>query len=110
MSATPAVPFDSDLFPAPRRHHPSDALRCRLLFAVVGSQISSPPSTGSAPAAALDVAQNFFGLEAINRKLPRMMAGAVALALTKAIVKQLANAVGADCCNGDRASHRDISP
>jgi ABC-type uncharacterized transport system permease subunit len=43
------------------------ALLCRLLLAVVRSQISSPPSADSAAAAALDVAQNFFGLEAINR-------------------------------------------
>jgi hypothetical protein len=63
---------------------------------VVRSQISSPPSADSAPAAALDVLQNFISLEAINRKLPRMMAGPIAFALAEAIDKQLANAVGAD--------------
>jgi hypothetical protein len=54
-------------FPALRRHHPSDALPRSLLLAVSRSQISSPPSADSATAAALDVAQNFFGLKAINR-------------------------------------------
>jgi hypothetical protein len=54
--------------------------------------------------------QNFIGLEAINRKLPRMMAGPVAFAVAQAIDQQLANAVGANGSYGDRASHRNISP
>jgi len=37
--------------------------------------------------AVLDVAQNFFGLKAVNRQLPRMMTRPVALALAKAIDK-----------------------
>jgi hypothetical protein len=41
--------------------------RAALLLAVVGTKVSSSPSTNSATAAALDVAQNFFGMEAINR-------------------------------------------
>src|SRR5262245_34151331 len=65
----------------------------RLLLAIVRSQISATPSADSAAAAALDVAQNFFSLEAINRKLPRMMTGPVAFTLSKTIDKQPANAV-----------------
>jgi hypothetical protein len=38
-----------------------------LLLAGVRSQISSPPSAHSAPVSALDVAQNFISLKAINR-------------------------------------------
>jgi hypothetical protein len=49
------------------RHHPAHALPCRLLLAVVRSQISSTPSANSTTATALDVAQDFIGLEAINR-------------------------------------------
>jgi hypothetical protein len=64
-----------------------------LLLAVVRSQISPPPSANSAPAAALNVAQDFFSLEGINRKLARMMTGPIAFALAEAIDKQLANAV-----------------
>jgi hypothetical protein len=78
------------------RHHPAHALRCSLLLAVVRSQISSPPSADRASAAALDVAQNFFGLEAINRQRALMMAGPIAFALAETIDKQLANAVSAD--------------
>jgi|GEM_PF-1165072 hypothetical protein len=92
------------------RHHPADALPRRLLLAVVRSQISSLPSADSAAAAALDITQNFFGLEAINRKLPEMMTGPVALTLAEAIDKQLVNAVSADGGDGDRTSHRHISP
>ena len=92
------------------RHHPADALPRRLLLAVVRSQISSLPSADSAAAAALDITQNFFGLEAINRKLPEMMTGPVALTLAEAIDRQLVNAVSADGGDGDRSSHRDISP
>jgi hypothetical protein len=57
------------------RHHPADTLPRSLLLAVVRSQICSPPSTDRAPAAALDVLQNFFGLEAINKQRALMMAG-----------------------------------
>jgi hypothetical protein len=45
--------------------------------------------------AAVDVAQNFFGLGAINRQLALMVRMA-AFALAKAINKQLANAVSAN--------------
>jgi hypothetical protein len=41
-------------------------------------------------------AQNFFGLEAVNRQLALMMAGPIPLTLVQAIDEQLANAVGAD--------------
>ena len=75
--------------------NPADALPCRPLLAVVRSQISSPPSAERTAAAALDVAQNFFGLEAVNRQRALTMAWPVALTLAKAIDKQLANAVSA---------------
>jgi hypothetical protein len=78
----------------PGRHHPADtALPRSLLFAVVRSQISSPPSADSAAAAALDVAQNFFGLEAVNRQHALMMARPIAFAFSEAIDKQLTNAM-----------------
>ena len=83
----------------------SSSRRSAVRLAVVRSQISSPPSADSAAAAALNVAQNFFGLEALNRELPRMMAGPIAFALAETIDKQLANAVSANGCNGDRAIH-----
>jgi hypothetical protein len=82
--------------PLPWRHHPADALPHRLPLAEIGSQISPSSSADRATAAALDVAQNFFGLEAINRQLSRMMTGSVAFAFAEAIHKQLANAVCAD--------------
>jgi hypothetical protein len=90
------------VFPSLWRHHPADALPRNLLLAVVRSQISSPPSAHSATAAALDVLQNFFGLEAVNRQRALMMAGPIAFALAETIDKQLTNAVSAD--GGD--SHR----
>jgi hypothetical protein len=68
----------------------------RLLLAVVRSQIRSSPSADCATASALDVAQNFVSLEAVNRQLPRMMTGPVAFALAETIDKQLANAVSAN--------------
>jgi len=67
-----------------------------LLLAVIGSQISPSPSADSAAAAALNVAQNFFGLEAVNRELPLMMAAPIAVAFAQAIDEQLANAASAD--------------
>jgi hypothetical protein len=42
-------------------------LACRLLLAVVRTKVSSTPSADSAAAAALYVAQNFFGLEQLDR-------------------------------------------
>jgi len=69
----------------PRRHHSLHALRCRLLLAVVRLQISSPPSAHSATTGPLDVAQNFFGLEAINRQRALMVTGPVAFALAEPI-------------------------
>jgi hypothetical protein len=71
----------------------SSSRRSAVPPAVVWSQISPPPSANGAATAALDVLQNFIRLEAINRKLPRMMAGPIAFALAEAIDKQLANAV-----------------
>jgi hypothetical protein len=65
----------------------------RLPPAVVGTKISSSPSADSATAAALDVAQNFFGLEAINRQLALMMTRPIAFAFAEAIDQQLANAM-----------------
>jgi hypothetical protein len=73
-------------------------------------KLSPSPSADSATAAALDVAQNFFGMEAVNRQLALMMAGPIAFTLAKTIDKQLANAVSANGCNGDSSSHRNISP
>ena len=68
-----------------RRHHPADALPCRLLLAVVWAQISAPPSADSAAATALDVAQNFFGPKAVNRQLALMMASPTAFAFAYAL-------------------------
>jgi hypothetical protein len=65
--------------------HPPDTLPCRLLFAVVRPQISSPPSADSATATTLDVAQNFFGLEVVNRQRALMVARPIAFALAEAI-------------------------
>jgi hypothetical protein len=76
-----------------RWHHPADALTRCLLLAVVWPEIGTPPSADSAAASALDVAQNFFGLEAVDRQLAVMMAGPVAFAFAKAIDKRLANAM-----------------
>jgi hypothetical protein len=64
-----------------------------LAACVIGTKVSSPPSTDSAAAAALDVAQNFFGLEAVNRQHALMMARPIAFAFSEAIDKQLANAM-----------------
>jgi hypothetical protein len=50
-----------------RWHHPADTLLCRLLLAVVWSQINPPPSADSTAAASLDVLQNFFSVEAVDR-------------------------------------------
>jgi hypothetical protein len=76
-----------------RRHHPADALPCSLLLAVVGTEISPSPAAGGAAAATLDVAQNFFGLEAVNRQRALMVARPIAFALAQAIDEQLANAM-----------------
>jgi hypothetical protein len=65
----------------------------RLLLAVVGSQVSPPPSADSAAAAAFDVAENVVSLEAVSRQRALMMAGPIAFALAEAIDKQLANAM-----------------
>jgi hypothetical protein len=80
---------------APRqswRHHPADTLSCRLLLAVVRSQISSTPSADGASAAPL-VLQNFISLEAVDGQLSRMVAGPIAFALAETIDEQLANGV-----------------
>jgi hypothetical protein len=64
------VRVDPGLGPPPRCGGiiPADALLGRLLLAVSSrSKISAPPPAHSATATALDVAQDFFGLEAINR-------------------------------------------
>jgi hypothetical protein len=63
------------------RHHPADALSRRLLFAVVGPQISATPSADGAAAAALDVAQNAPGLAALASKAFRVGAGGVDYAI-----------------------------
>jgi hypothetical protein len=49
------------------RHDPANALPRLFLPAVVSPQISPPPSANSTAATALDVAQNVFGQESINR-------------------------------------------
>jgi hypothetical protein len=85
-------------------HHPADALSSCLFFAVIRSTISSPPSAHSTAAAALNVAQNFFGLEAINRQLTLMMAGPIAFTIAEAIDQQLSHAVILHGCN--RYCHR----
>jgi hypothetical protein len=65
----------------PLRHHPADAVSRRLLFAVVGPQISATPSADGAAAAALDVAQNAPGLAALASKAFRVGAGGVDYAI-----------------------------
>ena len=52
-----------------------------------------PPFADSATATALDVAQNFFGLEAIYRQGALIMAGPIAFTLAEAVDEQLANVV-----------------
>jgi hypothetical protein len=85
--------FISSVAFIPGRHHPPDPVTRRLLLAVVRSQISPPPSADSAAAAAFDVLQNFISPEAINRQFALMMTRPIAFTLTKAIDKQLANAM-----------------
>ena len=67
-----------------------------MLLVVVGTRVSSSSSTDSAAASPLDVSQNFFGLEAINRQLALMMAWPIAIALAETIDTHLATAVSAD--------------
>ena len=75
------------------RHYPADTLRLFCLLAVVGTNISPPPSACCTPAALLDVAKNFFSPEAIQRQLSRMMTGPIAISFASAIDHQLADAV-----------------
>jgi len=63
------------------------------MLAIVGTKVSSPPSAGGAAAAALDVTQNFFGLEPVNRQRTLMMARPIAFTFAEAIHEQLANAM-----------------
>ena len=78
------------------RHHPADALPCCVLLAVVWPEISSSRSADSTAVAALEVLQDIFGLEIVDRQRAPMMTGSTAFALSETIGQQLGHAVGAD--------------
>jgi hypothetical protein len=58
-----------------------------LLHAVIGPKVCPPPSARGTPATPFNICQRFVRLKAINRQFSRMMAGPIALALSKAIDK-----------------------